>query len=78
MGPDGGAWLSSALQAALPLEIVRWDEDVVDPDGWWAGIAAMRPGGAILVRPDQHVAARAQAATTNRLDRWLAEILASE
>lgn len=75
VGPDGGDWLAQARAAELPLAIVRWGEDVVDPDGWWTAVAAMQPGGAILVRPDQHVAARAQAATAASVERWLAAVL---
>jgi hypothetical protein len=30
---------------------------------WWSGTAGMQDGGALLVRPDQHVAARFTAGT---------------
>jgi hypothetical protein len=32
--------------------------DVGDPDGAWTALLALDPAGAILVRPDQHVAWR--------------------
>jgi 2-polyprenyl-6-methoxyphenol hydroxylase-like FAD-dependent oxidoreductase len=32
--------------------------DVADPDDWWGTTAGLAPGAALLVRPDQHVAAR--------------------
>ena len=32
--------------------------DFEDPDGWWSGTLAMPDDGALLVRPDQHVAER--------------------
>jgi len=62
VGADGAAWISAAraLEPALPW--VRIGIDVPDPGGWWAGVAGMAPDGALLVRPDQHVAFRARRA----------------
>ena len=37
---------------------LRVGVDFEDPDGWWSGTLAMPDDGALLVRPDQHVAAR--------------------
>jgi hypothetical protein len=42
---------------------VRVGVDVADPNDWWRSVADMRPDGALLVRPDQHVAFRARRAT---------------
>jgi 2,4-dichlorophenol 6-monooxygenase len=38
--------------------------DFDDPDHWWSDILAMPDGGALLVRPDQHIAARYDSAPT--------------
>jgi 2-polyprenyl-6-methoxyphenol hydroxylase-like FAD-dependent oxidoreductase len=59
--PDS-AWLEQARALEAPLRIVVWGGDVEDPDDWWRSIASMGDGGALLVRPDQHVAARLRAA----------------
>lgn len=37
---------------------VRVGVDVEDPDGWWSITLALPDDGAVLVRPDQHIAAR--------------------
>ena len=47
--------------AGLPLDHVRIGEDVQDVDGHWAEVCGLEPGGALLVRPDQHVAWRTTA-----------------
>lgn len=60
LGPDAGAWLAAARRIAPGLRCVILGSDVADPDGWWRGVAGMRPDGALLVRPDQHVAFRAR------------------
>ncbi len=57
-GPDGGAWVAAAR--AMDLACVR-----VAPGAWWSETAGMRADGALLVRPDQHVAFRARGATTS-------------
>ena len=45
--------------AGVPLSHVRAGEDFVDRDGQWEGVSGLGPGGALLIRPDQHVAWRA-------------------
>jgi len=51
VGSEGDAWLEAAR--ALPeIAAVRADAD------WWTRTAAMPPAGALLVRPDQHIAFR--------------------
>jgi len=40
------------------LRVVEWERDVEDPDCWWSRTAGLAERGALLVRPDQHVAAR--------------------
>jgi 2,4-dichlorophenol 6-monooxygenase len=58
VGPTANAWFDAAR--TLPLACVRIGTDVDDPDGWWRTVAAMPADGALLVRPDQHVAFRAR------------------
>lgn len=45
--------------AGVPLSHVRAGEDFVDRDGQWGEVSGLGPGGALLIRPDQHVAWRA-------------------
>jgi 2-polyprenyl-6-methoxyphenol hydroxylase-like FAD-dependent oxidoreductase len=46
--------------ARVPVVHVRVGDDAVDPDGGFAAVCGIEPGGALLVRPDQHVAWRAK------------------
>ncbi len=62
VGPDGGAWLAAAPAVEPALECVRIAVDAADPNDWWTSVAGMRAGGALLVRPDQHVAFRSRSA----------------
>jgi hypothetical protein len=57
---DDGGWrrAAEALRDA-PLEVVSIGRDAADPDGRWAALAGIAGDGALLVRPDQHVAWRA-------------------
>ena len=48
---------------------LRVGVDFDDPDGWWSTILAMPDTGALLVRPDQHIAAR-WATTPTDVDVW--------
>ena len=62
--PDGGAaWLPAATNAAarhgVSLRTVRMGTDVIDTDREWAAQCEIGSTGAILVRPDSHVAWRA-------------------
>jgi 2-polyprenyl-6-methoxyphenol hydroxylase-like FAD-dependent oxidoreductase len=45
----------------VPLRHVCVGDDAIDPDGHWAEVCGLEPGGALLVRPDQHVAWRVRA-----------------
>jgi 2,4-dichlorophenol 6-monooxygenase len=58
----GDAWEQASRHLGVPIEVVRFGADVVDLDGWWTSVARMSPGGALLVRPDQHVAFRSTGA----------------
>jgi 2,4-dichlorophenol 6-monooxygenase len=56
-------WAEAVAAAApIPVSQVRVREDVRDPDGGWADVCEVGSGGALLVRPDQHVAWRSQSA----------------
>jgi len=60
------------------LHVLIAGRDFTDPDGRWAALGAIGDDGALLVRPDQHVAWRASAAvpsTEGELARALARIL---
>jgi 2,4-dichlorophenol 6-monooxygenase len=54
-------WAKAILgSAGVPLFHARAGEDFVDRDGHWAEVSGLEPGGALLIRPDQHVAWRAR------------------
>jgi putative polyketide hydroxylase len=64
-GPSGQAWCAAARQTATPLAIpvdcyaVGPDGPLTDPAGQWPGLYGVQSDGAVLVRPDGHVAWRA-------------------
>jgi 2,4-dichlorophenol 6-monooxygenase len=64
-GNDGLAWSEAAERISRELEVplnayrVGPEADLVDRDGAWAELRGHAPDGAILVRPDGHVAFRA-------------------
>ena len=54
-------WASAAAARGgdgPPLSVVLVGRDVLDPDGAWAKVSDLGGDGAVLVRPDQHVAWR--------------------
>jgi 2,4-dichlorophenol 6-monooxygenase len=57
-GPGADAWTGAARQ--LGLRSLRIGRDVADASDWWTRIADMDVSGALLVRPDQHVAFRSR------------------
>ncbi|WP_432947822.1 FAD-dependent monooxygenase [Kribbella sp. CA-253562] len=63
-GSDGARWCSAAKEVAerlgTPIRPVRIDgtSQYCDPDGSWAEVSEIRADGAVLVRPDNHVAFR--------------------
>lgn len=63
-GEDGAAWRDAALAAAKTLGVpmtaytIGARSDVRDPDGRWVAACGVDPDGAVLVRPDGHVAWR--------------------
>lgn len=60
-GPDGDAWIDAlASTGGVPIEGRKLDlASVPDLDGWLS-VAGIDRSGALLVRPDQHVAWRAR------------------
>jgi 2,4-dichlorophenol 6-monooxygenase len=66
-GADGAVWCEAApalaAEAGIPLDALRVapDGDLIDADGDWAELRGHDEGGAVLVRPDGHVAFRAAA-----------------
>lgn len=58
-GPRGAAWIEAAAAiSATPVQAVAVGGEVADPSGLWAKVCGIGPEGALLVRPDQHVAWR--------------------
>ncbi|MDG2049055.1 MAG: FAD-dependent monooxygenase [Myxococcota bacterium] len=58
-GGDPAGW-SEAVSACAdwPIELVEIEADAEEDEGAWSKTCGLEPGGAILVRPDQHVAWR--------------------
>ncbi len=90
-GPDGAAgaagtaWAVAAAAAGeklgVPIRVVRvgpGPDEHADADGTWAAVRGVADGGAVLVRPDDHVAFRAADAPadpTEVLTQALATVL---
>jgi 2-polyprenyl-6-methoxyphenol hydroxylase-like FAD-dependent oxidoreductase len=67
-GRDGSAWQSAVdglVAEGIPARLVAIGRDVSDPDGVAAAAYGVGRTGAVLVRPDGHVAWRRGAAPTN-------------
>jgi 2,4-dichlorophenol 6-monooxygenase len=70
-GADGEAWCAAAEGVArergVPLGAYRVapDGDLRDDDGTWKELRGHGDAGAVLIRPDGHVAFRAAAAPVN-------------
>jgi putative polyketide hydroxylase len=81
-GRTGPAWCRAAAEVAharrLPLHAftVGPQEDLVDPDGTWDTTYEVEQDGAVLVRPDGHVAWRTGSSTLNPVQK-LQGVLAS-
>lgn len=61
-GDDGAAWCAAAASASKALAVpiaVRRIGTALDVDGSWAAATGLPPDGALLVRPDDFVAWRA-------------------
>ncbi|HEY4095523.1 MAG TPA: FAD-dependent monooxygenase [Baekduia sp.] len=68
-GPDGQAWCDAASAIAeasgLPIAALRVGADLDDRDGDWTAVRGHDDDGAVLVRPDGHVAFRAPGASAD-------------
>ena len=72
-GRDGDAWRRAAhgLGTSSPPLVafkVGKDGDLSDPDGDWHDAYGVDPDGAVLVRPDGHVAWRSRSGASNPLE----------
>jgi 2,4-dichlorophenol 6-monooxygenase len=71
VGADGQEWLNAAAELVTRREIaidgyrVAPHGDLLDVEGAWAELRGHDDGGAVLVRPDGHVAMRALTAPQN-------------
>jgi 2,4-dichlorophenol 6-monooxygenase len=62
-GPEGAAWTAAVAASELvPIRCFTVGRDVVDRDGRWLATLGIGRDGALLVRPDQHVAWRSPCA----------------
>jgi len=62
-GPEGGAWADAVAALGDPsVSCLLAGRDFRDLEGRWDGLSGIDQDGAILVRPDQHVAWRSRAA----------------
>jgi 2,4-dichlorophenol 6-monooxygenase len=59
-GADGDAWAEAAAESEPPLEVLRVGPglDLEDASGAWGRLRGHDESGAVLVRPDGHVAMR--------------------
>jgi 2,4-dichlorophenol 6-monooxygenase len=65
-GPDGDAWLDSLGKLdGVPIEGHRLSHSSVSELEHWLEVAGIDADGALLVRPDQHVAWRARSAASD-------------
>lgn len=78
-GPDGGAWIEAATKLAeTPVTGLRLHEVLLPDLPRWLATAGIGADGALLVRPDQHVAWRSATALDPpgpALEQALREIL---
>ncbi|MFT5042467.1 MAG: hypothetical protein ACI8TX_003454, partial [Hyphomicrobiaceae bacterium] len=72
-GPTWQAWADAARQLGLPC--VAEGRDFQDVDGGWAAVRGIEDSGALVLRPDGHVAWRAQSDTaTDELASVIAKL----
>jgi 2,4-dichlorophenol 6-monooxygenase len=62
-GPKGDAWADAVARILdVPIRCRVAGRDFEDPDGHWSSVCEIADDGALLVRPDQHVAWRSRSA----------------
>jgi hypothetical protein len=66
-GPDGGRWRQAADEVASELGVkvtvrIVGDARLCDPTGGFSTLYGLEPDGAVVVRPDGHIAWRARSA----------------
>lgn len=78
IGAEGHEWRRAAEQLALPISIYRVapDGDLLDPENTWHAIFEITTQGAVLIRPDGHVAWRSKEMIDNPLDK-LSEVFST-
>jgi 2,4-dichlorophenol 6-monooxygenase len=54
--------------------VISIGDSITDPDGAWAEVSELVAGGAVLVRPDNHVGWRSAAASSATADDLLDEV----
>lgn len=75
VGSDGYAWQTAANEIALKMSLplknyrVATDGDLIDPENVWHNIYEITITGAVLVRPDGHVAWRSKEMISNPLEQ---------
>ena len=75
VGSDGGAWQIAANELAIALSLpfksysVATDGDLSDSENVWHTAYEVTPAGAVLVRPDGHVAWRSKEMVDNPIDK---------
>ena len=72
---SSAAWAGATLAVDLPITTVLVGREVLDPTGGWSAVSGIGEEGALLVRPDQHVAWRTTEAPADAAAE-LAEIVA--
>jgi 2-polyprenyl-6-methoxyphenol hydroxylase-like FAD-dependent oxidoreductase len=66
-GAEGDAWAAAAAEAVkgVPLVSLQCDADFEDPTGTFHDSYGIGPDGAVLIRPDGHIAWHSHAVTTD-------------
>ena len=62
-GPDGADWKQAAEALGVPAVSIGSGGDAEDTEQLWEGLRQTAPDGALLIRPDRHVAWRSTAAS---------------
>jgi 2,4-dichlorophenol 6-monooxygenase len=76
--PSGSAWAEAARSVqeklGVSVTVATIGGDLIDADGTWAQHREVQDGGAVLVRPDNHVGWRATTASETAGDDLLAAV----